>query len=140
MCSAAPDRAAVTLREVDRLPGMPDVAPQELAREAADLHLHQQRIQRRAVALTVTIADATTGVGRQTRRWLVAVDRICRSGTGTLPDPSEPVVEEIGIQAPRLAAKLAIDAADRSALAGRWARFVGHYRRELNRQPNEIPA
>src|SRR5437762_1729538 len=117
---------------------MPDLAPPVLAREAADVLVHQQRIQRRAGALTATIAGALTGVGRQTRRWLVTVDRTCRSGTGTLPDPSDPVAEEIGIQAPRLAAKLAVDAADRAALAGRWARFVRHYRRELDRQRNAL--
>src|SRR5436189_6173738 len=105
---------------------MSDVAPPELAREAADLHLHQQRIQHRAAALTATITNAMTGVGRQTRRWLATVDRTYRSGTGTLPDPSDPVAEEIGIQAPRLAAKLAVDAADRAALAGRCARSVGN--------------
>ena len=117
--------------DVHDVPDMPDMP--ELAQEAADFRLHQQRIQRRATVLVATIHDALYGVGRQTRRWLAAVDRTCRSGTGPLPDPSDPVAEEIGIQAPRLAAKLAVDAADRAALVERWSRFTAHYRNELKR-------
>jgi hypothetical protein len=47
------------------------------------------------------------------------------------------VAEEIGIQAPRLAARLAVDAADRAALSGRWARFVLSHRRALDRERDD---
>src|SRR5947209_70091 len=90
---------------------------------AAEMRAHQERIARRAPALLAAIDGAMHGVGRQTRRWLVAVREACEAGTEPMPDPPDAIAEEIGIQAPRLAARLAVDTADRAALAGRRTRF-----------------
>jgi hypothetical protein len=90
---------------------------------AMEVRAHQERIERRAPALIAAIDDAMSGVGRQTRRWLVAVRAACESGAGPMPDPAIAIAEEIGTQAPRLAAHLAVDTADRAALAERRVRF-----------------
>jgi hypothetical protein len=88
-----------------------------------EVRAHQERIERRAPALIAAIDDAMTRVGRQTRRWLVAVRHACSSGAGPMPDPPVAIAQEIGTQAPRLAARLAVDCADRAALADRRVRF-----------------
>src|SRR4051794_7654774 len=100
------------------------------ASEASDdpvarLRAHEARIERRSPALIAAIDTALGAVGRQTRRWLLVVRETYDSGTQPPPDPPDAIAEEIGIQAPRLAARLAVDRADRAALADRQSRF-GH--------------
>src|SRR4051812_17072167 len=94
-----------------------------LIAESEELERHRARIQQRATVLARAITAASAGVGRQTRRWLTTVAHSCESGTAPVPDPPGAVAEELSIQAPRLAAMLAVDAADRVGLADRVHRF-----------------
>src|SRR3954454_15867018 len=88
-----------------------------------EVRAHEERIERRSPILIAAIDNAMAGVGRQTRRWLVAVRATCSSGTGRMADPPIAIAEEIGTQAPRLAARRAVDCAARAALADRRVRL-----------------
>ena len=100
---------------VDR--SLPPFAAPEVARQAGAFGRHRARVHGRADGLADAAASVAPSCSRQTRRWLLAAAEACRRGSGPVAEPPSDVVEELAVRAPMLAGRLAVDAADRDALA-----------------------